>query len=470
MKIKKTLILLQSLLVVFTLSACSGGNTSGNVNGGTNATNNTPNNETATQAPTNNATANNSQKETDTSGSNDQATPEMDFDLGGKSVKVVAWWDMTIPEDNPDNIQKKKNLAELEKKHNFKMEYVAIDFAEYQKKVTASLLSGEPIGDIVMASKSYTIPTLVKQDLLWPVDEYTKNAKVFDQKITNEAMLYNGRGYGFAGVAAGANGIFYNRTLMNKLGMKPLQEYVDEGNWTWDTFIQVAKEANKDTNNDGKLDSWGLAGGSLLEPALASNETGLTKGDKQNLDDPKTVESLKFISQIVTDKVARATEGGDWTEPGQFFRQGNTLMFYGGLYEKGGLSTDMKDADIGFLPFPKGPQASAYHTPEGNPAPFVIPKAVANPEQLVYILEKINDIESIYDYPDQGWYESMFTDVKDIDNIISAVDRYYLEHSSFPNLPYYPFADDLSAGNSVSTVVEKYKVPFQAAIDEVYKK
>ncbi|MEI0740255.1 hypothetical protein VQ056_32645 [Paenibacillus sp. JTLBN-2024] len=37
--------------------------------------------------------------------------------------------------------------------------------------------------------------------------------------------------------------------------MKPLQDYVNEDSWNWDTFLQVAKEANKDTNNDGKLDS-----------------------------------------------------------------------------------------------------------------------------------------------------------------------------------------------------------------------
>ena len=182
----------------------------------------------------------------------------MDFDLGGKTIKIVSWWDMTIPEDNPDNIERKKNLEELMQKHNFKVEYVAIDYGEYQEKVTASLIAGEPIGDIVRLGKTYTVPTLVKQDLLWPIDEYTKNPVAFNQKVTNEYYTYEGRGYGFTENQANlVQGIFYNRTLMNQLGLKPLQEYVNEDNWNWDTFIQVAKEANKDTNNDGKLDTWG---------------------------------------------------------------------------------------------------------------------------------------------------------------------------------------------------------------------
>ncbi len=37
-------------------------------------------------------------------------TPEMDFDLEGRTIKVVSWWDMTIDEDNPDSIKRKKRI------------------------------------------------------------------------------------------------------------------------------------------------------------------------------------------------------------------------------------------------------------------------------------------------------------------------------------------------------------------------
>ncbi|MGO4375805.1 extracellular solute-binding protein, partial [Paenibacillus sp. MCAF20] len=180
MKIRKLMVLLCAFVLV--LSACSGGSGNGSStnNGSNQATNNGAGN-TATAAPE-------GEEEVDT------GSPEMDFDLGGKTIKVVSWWDMTIPEDNPDNIQKKKNLDELMKKHNFKIEYVAVDFGEYQQKVTASLLAGEPLGDIVRLGRNYTVPTLVKQDLLWPVDEYTKNAKVFHQKTTSEFFTYEGKG------------------------------------------------------------------------------------------------------------------------------------------------------------------------------------------------------------------------------------------------------------------------------------
>ncbi|MBW5445244.1 extracellular solute-binding protein [Cohnella sp. CFH 77786] len=459
MRSKKVIAMLISLMLLLALAACGGG--SKPEGSGSPATQETEPSGSAASAET---------ASTSPSEGAEQGTPEMDFDMGGRTIKVVSWWDMTIQEDNPDNIQRKKNLEALMKKHNFKMEFVPIDFGEYQQKVVASLLAGEPLGDIVRLGKNYTIPALVKQDLLWPVDEYTKNAKVFNAKA-NEFMSYNGRTYAFTEQSNLVTGIFYNRTLLNKLGLKPLQDYVKEDNWNWETFIQAAKEANKDTNNDGKLDTWGLAQNGFMAAALVSNETSLTKEDKQNLDDPKTAEVFNFLSRLATEKVARPTEGGDWTEPGQFFRQGNTLMYAGAMYEIGGLKNDMKDFDIGFLPFPKGPSAMAYHSVEPAFQALTIPKAVKDPEKLVYIWEKMNDIDSIYDYPDQATLESNFSNEDDIQNARTTGEgMLVLDHDTFPKLPFYDILGEITAGNSVSTVVEKYKAPVQAAIDEVYKK
>lgn len=437
------------------VAACGGGNN-------TTPSNNTPANTPAASEPA--APADEEEEEVQT------GTPERDFDMGGRVIKVVSWWDMSIPDNNPDNIQKLENLEALKQKHNFDIEYISIDYGEYQNKVVASLMAGEPIGDIVRLGKTYTVPTLVKQDLLWPLDEYITNENVFNMKTTKELYTFEGKGYGFTEDKSNfVSGIFYNRTLMNQLGLKPLQEYVNEDNWNWDTFLSVAKEANKDTNNDGKLDIWGLAQQGILEQALYSNEGQLTIGNKQGLDDPKTLEALNFISRIATEQIARPTEGGDWTEPSQFFRQGNTLMYVGAGYEVNGIKTDMPDYDIGFIPFPKGPSASSYHSGESLYQALTIPKAVANPDQLLYIWEKIHDIESMYDYPLQSSLESNYTNQDDIDNAILASDgMVVLDHNTFPSIPYWDFQGELLAGTSVSTVVETYKATFQAAIDEIY--
>jgi len=87
----------------------------------------------------------------------------------------------------------------------------------------------------------------------------------------------------------------------------------------------------------------------------------------------------------------------------------------------------------------------------------------------MYIWEKINDIDSMYDYPDQGWYETLFKNEDDINNAkMVAPNMIVLDHNTFPNLKFYDFVVELNSGVSVSTVVEKYKSTFQAAIDEVF--
>ncbi|AIQ40848.1 extracellular solute-binding protein [Paenibacillus sp. FSL R5-0912] len=463
MRTKKVMSVLISMLLVAATTACGGGSgNGGNAGGGA----------SAKPAASANTPAAEATPEASATAEPTTATPEMDFDMGGRTIKIVSWWDMTIPEDNPDNIQRSKNLKELQKKHNFKVEYVALDFGEYQKKVVASLVAGEPLGDIVRMGKAYMIPALTKQDLFWPVDDYTKNENAFNQQMTTEFSQYNGKGYGFSENAGNLiSGVFYNRTLMKKLGMKPLQEYVNEDNWNWDTFTQVAKEANKDTDNNGKLDVWGLASGGFLEMALAANETDLTIDDKQNLDDPKALEVFKFISKLGAEKVARPTEGGDWQEPAQFFRQGNTLMYAGADYEANGFKTDMKDYDIGFVPFPKGPNATEYHSVESNVQFLTIPKKVENPEWLLYIWEKINDIESIYDYPKQASLESTYDNEDDINNAKLVEGGMLLtNHNTFSTMPYYELLDELKKGTSASTVIQKYKAKVQASVDAVYKK
>src|SRR5690625_3585061 len=102
-------------------------------------------------------------------------TPEMDFDLGGETIKIVAWWDMDITGEDPDSLQAQENLEELKEKHNFDVEFIAIDFGEYQEQITASLIANEPVGDMIRVGKKYAIPGFTQQGLLAPVrsEEHT---------------------------------------------------------------------------------------------------------------------------------------------------------------------------------------------------------------------------------------------------------------------------------------------------------
>ena len=102
---------------------------------------------------------------------------------------------------------------------------------------------------------------------------------------------------------------------------------------------------------------------------------------------------------------------------------------------------------------------------------YTIPKAIENPEQIIYLWEKIYDIESIYDYPRQADLEKWFQNEADVANAKAAGEsiRVIEGIDAYPSMPYYEFVGELREGVSVSTVIEKYKEPFQAAADEIWK-
>ena len=399
-----------------------------------------------------------------------EQTPEMDFDLGGRTLKLVSWYDEALGEGSPDAIAIYENMEALKEKHNFDVEYVIVDYGEIQEAVTASLLAGTPLGDIIRLPRPWMIPTLTKQGLFHPVDEYVVNENSFVLQYTEQHSEFDGRGYGFRiGAAGAAGGVFYNRTLMNELNLDPLQEYVNSDEWNWETFKTVAEAANQDTDNDGTVDTWGLATPNILVQALAGNEAAIVRDGQQTLDDPATIEVMEFISAL-GDGIARPTEGGDWTEPKQFFLEGNTMMYVGQDYEMADFNDGLPDHDIGFLPFPKGPSATSYQTHITIPNYYTIPSAVEDADKIVYLWEKIYDIESIYDYPEQASFETHFNNEDDINNARLAVESFQVieQIDYYPSMPYYDFTGELADGVNISTLIESYGPPFQAAVDEIW--
>jgi multiple sugar transport system substrate-binding protein len=97
--------------------------------------------------------------------------------------------------------------------------------------------------------------------------------------------------------------IYYNRKLFGELGV----ETPPDSGWTWDQFLETARQVTRDTDGDGRSDIYALslprrfyewipfvwsAGGDAMDP-----EGRHTAG---YLDSPETVDALAFISSLST--------------------------------------------------------------------------------------------------------------------------------------------------------------------------
>jgi len=457
---KKTLLLGLTTAFAFSLTACSGGN-------GNNAA-----------SPSASLSASPSDEASASASPSDEASPsassdEQDFDLGGRTITVASWWDPTPAGDTESSKMILQNISDYEKKYNFTLKFVQVDYGQIADKTVSSVLAGQPFADVVRLTPGWIYPGMVNKDILQPLDDILDAAGIDKQTdidpIIVKQSTFNGKLYGWSeGKVFAYDGIIYNRTLLQKLGMTDLQEYVNNGTWTWDTFKKVAQQATQG-------DTYGLSdwSGAFLDHALISNEADLINLEtgKQTLDDPKTVEAMQFTQDVINSNVIPKGVAGDWQAPNPAFKKGNVLMYSAANYQVQDLVKSMPGVDLGFVPWPKGPSASSFHSNDSGEHFYAIPKGVKDPEKVMYLLKKIYDVPSDEDYLGQNWVEKEYTKQSDIDMALEAAKNLsFMEYPLFMSIysdDFYAMLDELTTQKkSPAAATEAHKSVFQKAIDD----
>jgi multiple sugar transport system substrate-binding protein len=454
---RKFLLLALSLVFVFTLAACGGGNNSkSNASPSASAEPSASPSAAAEESPSANA-------------------GEMDFDLGGRTITVAAWWDNTPAGNTPAEKQILQNIQDLQAKHNFTLKFENVAYDQIAEKTTSSVLAGQPFADIVRLTRGMAFPGLITKDIVQPLDDLLvasgADKAVFVNPIYDKVATFDGKLFGWGdNPYFDYSGILYNRTLLQKLGIKDLAEYVKEGTWNWATFQDVAKQATQG-DNFGFVDFTS----DFLDFALASNNADLINlaDKKQALDDPKVLEAMQFTQDVMNANYFPEGMRSDYQYPGPAFRKGNVLMYAAFNWMTQGVKTDMGDTDIGFVPFPKGPSAETFSTNATDPNFWTVPKGVKDPEKVLYLFRKMYDVPPSEEYPGQNTLEATYTNQQDIDMAIEAsknlkVMDYKLLMSIYQD-DFYAMVDDLTTGaQSPATAVEARKSIFQKALDDTF--
>jgi multiple sugar transport system substrate-binding protein len=439
--------------IMLVLTACGGGN-NGNNNANTPAnTSNTPANTPAEEEPA--------------------ADPEpAPVDLGGRTIKVAAWWDPKPPGNTAGEKARLDKFAELEAKYNFKFEFLNIPFEEYMDKFTTSTLAGEPFADIAIMELKRALP-VVKQGLVLPISEFTAATDDInnEQRLMRKLPAIGGVEYSFGEPGVQIVGMYYNRDLVKKLGVQDPQELYAAGQWTWDKFIELAKAATRDTDNDGKVDTFGYAGWA----ADAARHLGVSNGAlfvnedlTMGMTDPKMIEALEFTNRLFNvENVVKVKSGNkmDWNETNTF-KDGDVLMSINYDWNVGDLTFE-----VGVVPNPAGPQSDGKHTyANTGQNGWFIPKGVKDANVLYSIFEQSFDIPPTEEYLGQDWLESRFKTEADITMArenVNGTGRLALEEG-VPDFPFYAIMDEVIIQNqSVSATIEKHKAAGESALAKV---
>lgn len=415
------------------------------------------------------------------------------YDLKGRTIKIVTEQDYT---DRTKDTVFNKSIKATEKKFNCKIVFVKnTDYVGIVKQLKSDSQSGKATYDAAIF-RGYDIePYLANTGYILKLDEYYdfKNDPTWQVEQVKDLGWFKGHRYG---IPYSPNeygyGIWYNKDMLSKAGIPDLWTYVNDGNWTWDTFRKVCKTfmlKQGDTNNDGKRDNYAFTSTDPWLDFISTNNASLLKFDKNGkpsiaLDSENAIEALQFIADLhnVDHSVPNGEElknlGTDSPFGAMF--TGKVAM-YSCHARYGRALQDMKIKNIGWVYYPKGPKASDYVVPSGTqPDMAVVPAKVSNPKEIVAVVQ---DALAYWDTSREekiafsAKSEELFNAIKStLDNnsaklfqqqakkpVYTMANSYNLELLQSTVWP-----DILANKGTVKSIVAKYKNQLNSKVNELY--
>ncbi|GIO34089.1 ABC transporter substrate-binding protein [Paenibacillus albilobatus] len=415
--------------------------------------------------PAENASGNESQTAATPETKEEQPPKEAEekLDFGGKPLRIGQWWGMDAYLNDEEKAKQKK----VEEKYNTKIEYVTVE--DTTARLITSSVAGEPFADIVMIPIREAFPKLVIEGYVQPLDGVIDldNPAFGKNPVTIGNGKYQGKQYGVTLPYTESHGLFYDKTLLQKLGLPDPYELQEKGEWTWDKFLDMLKQVKA----SGKVPLY-FDSESLLASVLIYTNEGQIEDEATNkfvLEEPNAMEALQFFNDLYNvHKVVGRTDGAD-------FGSGKTAFVNGYRWDNLGYVKD-KPNDIGYVFFPKGPKAKEYVTPYDKMNLWFIPQGVENPKAVLaawselyeFDVEKGKQIQLQKEEPNMKNKESLDTMKKMFDSPYKLIN--YQAYVGLPDVLEEAFKNIANGKESPSQAVQRIKPMAQGAIDVTTKK
>ncbi len=311
------------------------------------------------------------------------------YDLGGVEIIIRDWF------SNPERQEAKTDFEEaqyayqdwIQETYNFKIHAetigdwgsVAQDFVDYataggdDKNYVFTLHSGDAtLLSAIDNGLVYDLSTLDCLDF-----SEAKWANGVHKLYTVDGGIYAFR----AGWAEPRTGVYFNKTLLQEAGVDPESLYDMQKNdtWTWAAFEEILEKVQRDTDNDGTIDIWGIGvnEGVMTSAAVFSNGGKFVGQDADGkytyeFESPETMEALEWVRTIFDKYDWNGPEGEDGSAP--------SWDYYQGQFQNGGCAFCIDQQycatpgnlfyenpeELGFVMFPKGPKGKLVQTAQDN--------------------------------------------------------------------------------------------------------
>jgi ABC-type glycerol-3-phosphate transport system substrate-binding protein len=295
------------------------------------------------------------------------------------------------------------NVRWVEEHFNVIIEHINFgDYGTYHEAFTAHQLAGTPLADIMQLSPSNML-TAARAGMLTDMAAFSQpgsdllgaNRHVSPRFVDEGGEVWSAR------VNIGGqpwNSIFWsvNNDLVARLGLEDPVALYEAGEWTWDAFLRISRQASAAGDYFGIGGVWQDIGPGLV----ASNDGLLIDGDlNYGLGLPNSVQAIELINTIQTERLwnynrdypPAGPEGSDeWTRSiDAGWNDANTVFMVGELWvpaQRGAAS----GIEWSIIPFPRGPANTSGNSWAGGvEGDITIPAGVENPELVVAVMEAL---------------------------------------------------------------------------------
>jgi len=297
-------------------------------------------------------------------------------------------------------------IRKLEQSFNIKLEIVETDPIISFDIILPKYLAGEKYADLIVANY-YNAGKFYSQNMLedlGSIPGMNLSAPYWDKNIiasvnpepgvTHFAIPEWGYSYALASV------VFYNKTLINELGLEDPYELYKNGRWTMDKYVEMARAATRKLSGTGEMtwdDQWGVVAEDIFNgyPNSLYFASGLKMIDIDNtgrkiygFNTPQAKEVLTDIQEMIINGGFHAKKEGyiSGQDSGNKFKSGSALFITTGVETLPHFAS--MDDDFGVVPMPKGKFTDKYIAPINfNAAVFCVQRNNPDLDKVGTILD-----------------------------------------------------------------------------------
>ncbi len=315
-------------------------------------------------------------------------------------------------------------IADLEAKLGITMEVVSLPEGDGVEVLTAAAMGSVKYADLIYDS----------QNRYWPVGRVNGVIPMDDERLVNAgldhtdatrwyqpavkwtAINMNGATHTYGVTVASKyvvapTGYFvtFNKDICAAAGYDDMYQLARNGEWRWDVYLEIAREATQDLDGDGVPDVWGTGATAWGNEVICNGVQFVGEKDgkwQMTIDSEAGVEALQFLYDMnyaegtrwdvgsgeCRTAFANGTIAFNWSEMGHINGPGQTI--YESVH------------DYGILPMPMGPRATEYYSMTNKVSALFMQSTNSDYEKTVAIMNEwaliANDTESYLDVLDDG--------------------------------------------------------------------